>query len=246
MVTMRRAGERLHERRRKQQSWLMVGRDAEPAPLFGAIDIFSEHLLSPSSIVGHPHRDAEVVTYVREGALAFEDSTGRSGIIRAGEFQRLTAGGGLRHRETNPSATEWAHVFQVWLRPVKVEVEAGREQKHFSAAERHGVLCTIASPDGRRGSLRLQQDALIFSAMLDSGQHMIHELSEGRSAWLHVVAGELTLGDLVLIAGDGARITNERTVSFTARETTEVLLLDLGPPQPSLPGRDHRPVRRTN
>jgi hypothetical protein len=246
MVTMRRAGERQHERRRKQQRWLMVGRDAEPAPLFGVIDIFSEHLLSPCASVGHPHRDAEVVTYVREGALAFEDSTGRSGIIRAGEFQRLTAGGGLRHRETNPSPTEWAHVFQVWLRPTKVEVEAGREQKRFSTAERHGALCTIASPDGRNGSLRLQQDALIFSAMLDSGQHTIHELSEGRSAWLQVVVGALTLGDLVLIAGDGARITGERAVSFTAREATEVLLLDLGPPQPSSLGDDNRQFQCAN
>ena len=246
MITMRRAGDRQHEQRRNQQSWLMFGPDAAPAPRFSAIDIFSEHLLPPSTSVGHPHRDAEVVTYVREGALAFEDSSGRAGIIHAGEFQRLTAGGGLRHRETNASQSEWAHVFQVWLRPVKVEREAGREQKRFSAAERRGVLCTIASPDGRRGSLRLQQDALIFSAILDSGQHLIHELSEERSAWLHLVAGELTLGDLVLIAGDGARVTAERAVSFTAKVRTEVLLLDLGPPPPSPSGDETQAPRRAN
>jgi redox-sensitive bicupin YhaK (pirin superfamily) len=63
--------------------------------------------------------------------------------------------------------------------------------------------------------------------MLDPGQHLIHELSPGRCAWLHVVHGEVTLGDDVLVAGDGVGFTAERAVSFTARVESEVLLFDL-------------------
>ena len=68
----------------------------------------------------------------------------------------------------------------------------------------------------------------MYSAMLESGQHVVHELSQGRSAWLHLVEGEVTLGDVVLTEGDGAGLVAERAVSLTARETTEILLLDLG------------------
>jgi redox-sensitive bicupin YhaK (pirin superfamily) len=68
--------------------------------------------------------------------------------------------------------------------------------------------------------------------MLDPGQHVVHELSQGRTAWLHLVLGELTLGDLVLTTGDGAGFTAERAVSLTAREETELLLVDLGEQQP--------------
>jgi hypothetical protein len=64
--------------------------------------------------------------------------------------------------------------------------------------------------------------------MLDAGQHVIHELSQGRRAWLHLVQGEVTLGDTVLTTGDGAGVAAEPAVSLTAREETEILLVDLG------------------
>jgi hypothetical protein len=75
----------------------------------------------------------------------------------------------------------------------------------------------------------------MYSAMLDPGQHVVHELSQGRSAWLHLVQGEVTLGDIVLRTGDGAGVTAERAVSLTAREETEILLLDLGEERPRSP-----------
>ena len=176
---------------------------------------------------------------MREGALAYEDSKGRTATIYAGEFQRMTPGRGIRCSETNASRTDWAHVFQIGFYPLQRDFEPGHEQKRFSAAERRGVLCVVASPDSRKGSLRVLQDARTYSALLDPGQHVVHELSQGRTAWLHVVNGEVTLGEVVLTAGDGASITAERAVSITAQEESEVLLVDLGgnhtTPRPPLP-----------
>ena len=108
----------------------------------------------------------------------------------------------------------------------------GHEQKRFSAADRRGALCVVASPDARRGSLRVHQDALLYSAMLSPGKHVVHELGQGRCAWLHLVEGEVTLGDVVLSTGDGAGVTAERAVSLTARVETEILLVDLGDDRP--------------
>jgi hypothetical protein len=169
---------------------------------------------------------------VREGALAYEDSMGRSGVIHAGEFQRMTPGRGIHHSQTNASRTDDAHVFQIGLRPWEADLDSGQEQKRFSAAQRRGGLCVVASPDARKGSLRIHQDALMYSAMLDPGQHLVHELSQGRRAWLHLVQGEVSIGDLVLTAGDGVGISAERAVSLTAREEAEILLVDLGAEQP--------------
>jgi quercetin 2,3-dioxygenase len=232
MITLRRDRERHHDRRRKQDVWFTFYARAEADPLangFGTFECLNEVRLPPGmGVPRHPNHDAEIVTYVREGALAQEDSMGRSGVLQAGEFHRRTAGRGIRHSETNASQIDWAHVFQIWLRPSEAELQPNHEQKRFFTAERRGVLCVVASPDGRRGSLHIHQDALIYSATLDSGQHVVHELSEGRSAWLHLVQGEATLGDLVLTTGDGVGITAERAVSFTARGAAEILLLDLG------------------
>jgi redox-sensitive bicupin YhaK (pirin superfamily) len=232
MITLRKSGERRHERRREQEAWLTFSPRDREDPLangFGSLQMLNEDHLPPGTGLSQRHLDAETVTYVREGTLAYEDSMGRSGMIRAGEFRQMTAGQGLRHTETNASRTDWAHVFQIWVRPARTGSESSHEQKRFCAAERRGVLCVVASPDGRRGSLRIHQDAVVYSAMVDPGQHIIHELSHGRSAWLHIVQGEATLGDEVVTTGDGVGFSAERAVSCTARGPTELLLLDLGP-----------------
>jgi quercetin 2,3-dioxygenase len=232
MNTPRRATERHHERNRKVETWLTFepqDREGMPCEGFGNIENVKESRLAPGAGVprssGH---GAEVLTYVCEGALAYENSLGVSGILQAGEFQRVTAGRGIHHSKTNASRTDWAHFFQIWLRPSEVDLDPGQEQKRFTAAQRRDGLCIVASFDERRGSLHIHQDALIYSALLSPGQHVVHELSQRRSAWLHLVHGEVALGDIVLTTGDGAGITAERAVSLTASEESEILLVDLG------------------
>jgi redox-sensitive bicupin YhaK (pirin superfamily) len=236
---LRRASERQHNRRGKRDVWLTFDvRDqtAEVADGFGTLEAIEEDRLPPGAIVPRrAHRDGEIITYVREGALAFTDATGRSGVIHAGEFQTRSNRRGVRHGESNASRTEWAHVFRIWLRADEGQLDPASGQKRFSAAERRGALCVVASPDARRASLRIHPDALMYSALLDRGQHVVHELVVGRSAWLHLVRGEAALGDLVLGTGDGAGVSAERAVSLTAREETELFLLDLNGDAPAAP-----------
>ena len=250
MITLRRAEDRHHDRRGKREVWLTFYPRNPEDPLaggYGALEILDEVRLPPGADAPRrPHRDAEMVTYVRQGALACQDSTGRSGVLLAGELQHLTTGRGLRHRETNASLTDWAQVFQISLRPAQASLEPSHEQKRFSAAERRGWLCVVGAPDGRRGSLRIHQDALVYSALLEPGRHVVHELLPGRSAWIHLVQGEATFGDVVLTTGDGAGIRAERAVSLTAQEETEILLLDLREPLPRVTtsGSTPGPARR--
>jgi redox-sensitive bicupin YhaK (pirin superfamily) len=243
MITLRRADERRHNRRGRREAWLTFSSRDRGDPLadgFGFLRMLNEDRVPPGAGLGQLDRRCEVVTYVREGALVYEDSTGCSRTIQAGEFRHVSTGEPGRHAQTNVSRTTWAHVFQICVRPSERAVESATEQKRFSAAERRGVLRLVASPDARLGSLRIGQDALVYSAMLDRGQHVIHELSEGRSAWLHVVQGDATLGDTVLTTGDGVGVTAERAVSLTARGGTEILLLDLG----DMPRRSSRTGQR--
>jgi quercetin 2,3-dioxygenase len=234
MIWLRRTEERQSDRRRQHEVWHTFHLENPSDALadgFGALRLLDEHRLPPgATLPRQPGRDAEVVSYVREGALAYEDSTGRSGVVRAGEFQCKNTGRNGRHSETNASRTDVVHVFQLCLRASEAGLEPGQEQKRFSAAERRGLLCVVASPDARKGSLRIHQDVLLYSALLDPGQHLVHELAQGRSAWLHMVEGEVTLGDVILSAGDGAGVTTDRAVSLTAREETEILLVDVGDP----------------
>jgi quercetin 2,3-dioxygenase len=231
VITVRRSEERSHVRRRAQEGWRTYYSPSEPdwPGGFGPLELLKEDRIPPGVRVPlHPPYDAEVVTYVLDGVLAHEDSTGSSGVIRAGEFQRASTAQGIRRREWNGSRKDWAHVFQIWLRPWSAGPDGSSEQTRFSAAERRGVWRAVASPDGRNGSLRIHQDALVHSTMLFPGQHVVHELAPGRRAWLQVVSGEAALGEVVLAKGDGAGIWAEPAVSLTAREESELLLIDLG------------------
>jgi redox-sensitive bicupin YhaK (pirin superfamily) len=149
----------------------------------------------------------------------------------------MAIGGGVRHKETNASRTEWAHIFRISLSPLEVGSNGAREQMHVAAAQRHNVLRIVTSPDGRQGSLHTQQDALIYSSLIDPGHHLIHELLPGRNAWLHVICGEAASHDIILTQGDGVGVTNERSVSLTAREKCEILLVDVGEQVHGAPGQ---------
>ena len=231
MMIVRRANERRHDRRGEQECWLTFHARGPEDPLahgFNGLQLLNEiRLPAGEGNPGHPHHDAEIITYVLEGALTYDDSLGRSGVMQAGEFRRMTAGRGVRCTQTNASKTDWARVFQLWLRSPDAGARPVHEQKRFSTAERRGRLCLVASSDGRLGSLRLQADALVYSALLERGHHLVHDQAPERGAWLHVVTGAVTLRDAVLGTGDGAAISGERPVSFTAQEETEILLLDL-------------------
>jgi quercetin 2,3-dioxygenase len=45
----------------------------------------------------HPHRDMEIVTWVMQGSLVHQDSTGHAGVIYPGLAQRMSAGRGILH-----------------------------------------------------------------------------------------------------------------------------------------------------
>jgi hypothetical protein len=236
MIALRRAAERQHVLDGKREVWLTYFPEERSDPLadgFGDLGQLEESRLAPGA-GGRPspRQETEVVTFVLSGALAQEDSTGRSGVVRIDEFQRMSTGHRIRHNERNASQTEPAHVFRMSLRPPVAGLECSSEQKLFPLAQRRGLLCAVASPDGRKGSLRLHQDALIYTAILEPGQHQVHELAPGRIAWLHVVRGEIQFGDLVLVTGDGVGVTAEIAASFTARERSEILLLDLADRKP--------------
>jgi len=233
MIILRRSTERRHVRCGKHEIWLtFYPREAPSRPVgpFGALAALDEICFQPGGVsVPVPREEAEILTYVYRGALAQEDSTGSSGVVNAGEFQRMTTGRGVRRKETNASRTDRTLVFRVSLTPSQVGLDCAHEQRRFAAAQRRNVLCVVASPDGRKGSLRTLQEAVICSSVLDPGHHLVHELKPGRSAWLHVICGEATLQDFVLTPGDGVGVTDEPAVSLTAQESAEILLVDLGP-----------------
>jgi quercetin 2,3-dioxygenase len=133
------------------------------------------------------------------------------------------------HRGPGASPEFPANIFQVRLESTGTELQPRHEKKHFSRAARRGRLCVVASPDARGGSLSVQLDMVVYSAILEPGQHIIHELANGRTACVELVQGELSLGgEIILSAGDSTSVFGELAVSLTARVQSEILIVNLG------------------
>jgi quercetin 2,3-dioxygenase len=175
----------------------------------------------------HPHRDMEIITYVLDGALEHKDSMGNGSTIRPGDGQRMSAGTGVRHSEANSSKTDPAHLLQIWILPDRRGHEPGYEQKAFPEAEKRGKLRLLASPDGKDGSVTIHQDARLYATLLKPGEEVTHELGERRYAWLQVAKGAVELSGKSLKQGDGAAISDEKSLKVTGTDDAEVLLFDL-------------------
>jgi quercetin 2,3-dioxygenase len=174
----------------------------------------------------HPHRDMEIITYPLSGAIAHRDSTGGTGLLRAGEVQRMTAGTGVQHSEMNGSDEE-LHFLQIWIIPERRGLKPGYEQKLFPESERQGRWRVVASQDAREGSLTVHQDVSLHSTLLSAGEKAEYTLAPGRHAWLQMARGKATLNGVELKAGDGVAMSDESKLVLTATEPTEALLFDL-------------------
>jgi quercetin 2,3-dioxygenase len=195
---------------------------------FGPLRVINEDRVQPGQGFGtHGHRDMEIISYVLSGALAHRDSMGNGSVIRPGDVQRMSAGTGITHSEYNGSEREPVHFLQIWIEPDKRGVTPGYEEKTFDEAAKRGRWRLIASPDGRDGSVRIQQDALLFATRLEAGEALDYVLAPRRRGYVHVVRGDASVNGERLGAGDAVKLEQVPDVRVAEARGAEILLFDL-------------------
>ena len=168
----------------------------------------------------------EIISYVLSGAIEHKDSMGNGRVIRAGEFQYMAAGTGVRHSEFNPSKTDPLRLLQIWIQPDTKGVAPRYAEKNYSAAAT-GMLHLVASKSGREGSMAIHQDASLSLAKLDAGQQVEYPLAAGRHAWVHVAEGEVSINGTKLGGGDAVGVSEESVLKIAAAKPSQVLVFDL-------------------
>ncbi len=174
----------------------------------------------------------QTLTYVYSGALALDDCNGGAAFAYAGEFLRSALPTGAHDRELRASTTAGARVFWIALHRVQTGLRQVGERARFTTGQRRNMACAVASPDARDGSLLIRQDVVVCSSVLDAGHHFAYPVKPRRTVWVHLVAGSVTFGELVLSVGDSVGVTDEPRVSFVARQSSEILLMDVGAREP--------------
>jgi len=185
----------------------------------------------------HPHQDMEIVTWVLQGSLVHQDSTGHNGVIYPGLAQRMSAGRGILHSEKNDSwrlggAThrDRVHFVQMWVVPDESGITPGYEQLEIDDELLTGGLVPVASGmEGHAGAAAIRiknRYAALHAARLQPGQSV--ELPEAPFLHLFVPRGAMTLeGAGELVTGDAVRFTATGGQKVTATEPAEILVWEM-------------------
>ncbi|MCY1405938.1 Quercetin 2,3-dioxygenase [compost metagenome] len=195
---------------------------------WGNLRVWNDDVIAPGTgFPQHPHRDMEIITYVREGAISHQDNLGNKGRTEAGDVQVMSAGTGIAHSEYNLEAIQ-TRIFQIWIIPDRTGEAPSWGARPFPTGERGEGFVTLASGKaGDEQSLRIRADARLVAANLKAGETAEYALDGGRRAYLVPAKGLIEVNGLRAAARDGVAVEDERTLRVTAIEDSEIVLVDV-------------------
>jgi redox-sensitive bicupin YhaK (pirin superfamily) len=192
----------------------------------GNLLVWNDDEIAPhSGFPMHRHRDMEIVTYVREGVLQHEDSSGGRAEIVARNVQAITAGRGIRHSEYN-DADARLRIFQIWLLPRRLGLDPYWATKPFADMQRAGRFVPLASglPEDE-DALRIEADARVLGVTVEAGQRIEYPLPSTRYGYLVPARGRVMVNNQQVGERDGLAIAGEPGIAITAIEPAEIILV---------------------
>ncbi len=194
---------------------------------WGNLRVWNDDTIQPQTgFPPHPHRDMEIITYVREGAITHQDNLGNKGRTEAGDVQVMSAGTGIRHSEYNLEDVT-TKIFQIWIVPTRSGEAPQWGAKPFPKGERSGKFVTLASGyDNDNDALPIRTDARVVGATLRAGETAEYPLGKDRKAYLVPATGAVQIDNLRVNARDGAAISDMEVLRVTAIEDSEIVLVD--------------------
>jgi redox-sensitive bicupin YhaK (pirin superfamily) len=203
----------------------------DPARMgWGAIRVWNDdEIAAQSGFPPHPHRDMEIITYVRSGAITHEDSLGNRGRTEAGDVQVMSAGTGVRHAESNLEDDE-TRIFQIWILPERLGAAPQWGARPFPRGARAGRFVALASgfadEQGEDGALPIQTPARVLGATVKAGERVSYEFAQGRVGYMVPAQGRVRVNGAEARARDGVAIRDVETLTIEALDDSELVLVD--------------------
>jgi redox-sensitive bicupin YhaK (pirin superfamily) len=192
---------------------------------WGKIRVWNDDQIgAQSGFPPHPHRDMEIVTYVRTGAVTHQDSLGNKGRTGAGDVQVMSAGTGVVHSEYNLE-DEPTTLFQIWIETDEPGAKPSWGAMPFPKVSRDGAFQLLASGESNDDVLTINADARVLGATVKAGESIAIDAQPERHLYL-VPSGRVRVNGVEAGARDGVAITGETKVTIEAEEDSELVLVD--------------------
>jgi len=197
---------------------------------FHSLIVMNNDIIEPAGgFPTHPHKDAEIFTYVISGELEHQDSMGNGSVIRPGDLQYMSAGSGVTHSEFNPSKKNRTELYQIWMLPNQSGGDPRYAEKKLAGRENPNGWTLLFSGDGANKSTPIRQDATFSFGQADPGASLsIEPAISLPHAWIQVVSGALEANGQELGKADGMSIENlDETVNLSILEPSTLFLFRL-------------------
>ncbi|GAB3201107.1 redox-sensitive bicupin YhaK (pirin superfamily) [Pontibacter aydingkolensis] len=195
---------------------------------FGPLKVFNDDVMKGgSSLPDHPHAEMEVVTVMLDGELTHRDSLGNETKLKAGEVQRMSAGTGLTHSETNEGEVS-AHFYQLWFLPNKKGVSPAYEQMAIDFLDNDGRLTPLVT--GQRvleNVLYMNSNSTVYFGKLGQGKDIDFKTFKIRKTLIYIIKGNMLVNNVEADQHDQVRLEDYDFVSIHAVSDAEFLLIDV-------------------
>ncbi|OCF54395.1 pirin [Kwoniella mangroviensis CBS 10435] len=119
---------------------------------FGALRVINEDRVAPGTgFPTHPHREAEIFSYIISGQLSHKDTMGNVETMVRGDIQMTSGGTGIAHSEYNDHPSEGVHFLQIWALPNRRGLKPKYFTRHFTDEQKKDKIAHLVAPVGYEG-----------------------------------------------------------------------------------------------
>jgi len=196
---------------------------------FGKLRVVNDDWVEPSmGFPSHPHRNMEIISFIRSGAITHQDSTGNKGITKEGEVQVMSAGTGIVHSEYNRTKGPLTF-YQIWIESNKNNVAPRWESKMFPTDQASALTLLVSGyTEDKNKALFINQEARIYGGKLAKGTIIEHDIKH--QAYILASSGmfkvEDNSGNITMNKGDGAEISQSNSIILRASTDCEIIIID--------------------
>ena len=194
---------------------------------FVFLDLFDTEGTSFSGMALHPHSGIATLTYMIEGSVRYEDTSGATGILPEGGVEWFKAGHGAWHGG-GPNGSGRARGFQLWI-ALPPEQELGSVESIYQAPEavqRHEPALVLLGKYGGVSSPLLAPSSMTYLFVrLKAGESWSYRPPADHTVgWVALSTGNLAVPERVEAGELAVFEPSNQAIDFYAEAETEFVL----------------------
>jgi len=194
----------------------------------GPIGRIDRAQVQPGHLISmHPHKDDEILTYIRDGEMLHRDTIGNEKKLDKTHFMMMNAGHAFQHEELMLGDSP-VRALQIFLRPNAPDLGPMVQFHDFVDESSDNDWRLIAGP--KEAPLIVRSDVRVLDTRMTEGSQLGLPTAIGSQTTflLYVFDGTIDFGDVTITTSESA-FTRSLDHQLTARAGSDVVLFAFDP-----------------